>query len=107
MYGLLNGNNYYYNCNTEADWARDDTGPREQVPCVRARSSGLLRAAVPEQGSGEGLMPSETVPPCTLTLNWHSVNPLKVHPPAAVDGPREREEEQDEDKKQKKKRSKE
>lgn len=55
-------------------------------------------------------MPSETVPPCTLTLNWHSVNPLKVHPPAAVDGPRERgvggEEEQDEDKKQKKKKIK-
>lgn len=56
-------------------------------------------------------MPSETVPPCTVTLNGHSVNPLKVHPPAAVDGPRERreggEEEQDEDKKQKRKREKE
>ncbi len=83
------------------------TGSLVCVLCVRARSSGLLRSAVPEQGSGEGLMPSETVPPSTLTLNWHSVNPLKVHPPAAVDGPREREEEQDEDKKQKKKRSKE
>lgn len=75
---------------------------------MRAPSPGLLRSAVPEQGSGEGLMPSETTPPCTVTLNGHSVNPLKVHPPAAVDGPRERgaggEEEQDEDKKQKRKR---
>ncbi len=35
MDGLLNGNNYYYNCNTEADWARDGTVPREQFPlCV-------------------------------------------------------------------------
>lgn len=34
MDGLLNGYNYYYNCNTEADWARDGTVPREQVPCV-------------------------------------------------------------------------
>ncbi len=42
MYVLLNGNNYYYNCNTEADWARDDTVPREQVPlcvCVVCESS--------------------------------------------------------------------
>lgn len=35
MDGLLHGNNYYYNFNTEADWARDGTVPREQVPlCV-------------------------------------------------------------------------
>lgn len=76
--------------------------------CVRAPSPGLLHSSVPEQGSGEGLMPSETVPPCTVTLNGHSVNPLKVHPPAAVDGPRGwragGEEEQDEEKKQKRKR---
>lgn len=31
-------------------------------------------------------MPSETVAPCPVTLNGHSVNPLKVHPPAAVGG---------------------
>lgn len=75
------------------------------VLCVRAPSPGLLRPAVPEQGSGEGLMPSETVPPCTVTLNGHSVNTLKVHPPAAVDVPRAGgEEEQGEERKQKTKR---
>lgn len=31
-------------------------------------------------------MPSETVAPCPVTLNGHCVNPLKVHPPAAVGG---------------------
>lgn len=51
---------------------------------VRAPSPGLPWPAVPEQGSGERLMPSEPAPPCAVTLNGHSVNPLKVHPPAAV-----------------------
>lgn len=54
------------------------------VVCVRAPSPGLQWPAVPEQGSGERLMSSEPTSPCTVTLNGHSVNPLKVHPPAAV-----------------------
>lgn len=91
-----------------------ETVPREHVSfvlcvlCARAPSPGLLWPAVPEQGSGKGLMPSEPTPPCTVTLNGHSVNPLKVHSPAAVDVPRAGgQEEQDEERTQKRKREKE
>lgn len=88
-----------------------ETVPREHVffvlcvLCARAPSPGLLWPAVPEQGSGKGLMPSEPTPPCTVTLNGHSVNPLKVHSPAAADVPRAGgQEEQDEERTQKRKR---
>lgn len=39
---------------------------------------------VPEQGSGEGVVPPGAAASSPLPLNGHSVNPLKVYPSAAA-----------------------
>lgn len=48
----------------------------------------LVLPVVPEQGSGERVVPPGAAASSPLALNGHSVNPLKAHPSAAATGQR-------------------